>query len=195
MLDDLSTGTRENLDGLDIEVAVGSILDQDLVGEVTAGAASIVHLAAVPSVPRSMRDPVRSHDVNATSPASSISATRGSPLRSPRSRRSVCSARCPTRSRREHSSGRQPQPRRSGWIRGPRRARPERPRWWGSSPGRPRRVGGRDQAQSWARSRASACSRWVDWSPGRACPWPQCSCCTPRSSSSRLAAPDCATAP
>lgn len=76
VLDDLSTGIREHLDGLDIEVAVGSILDRDLVGEVTAGAASIVHLAAVPSVPRSMRDPVRSHDVNATGTLSVLEAAR-----------------------------------------------------------------------------------------------------------------------
>jgi UDP-glucose 4-epimerase len=63
-LDDLSTGRRENLAGSGASLVVGSILDADVLDEVLAGAAAVVHLAARPSVPRSIADPVASHRVN-----------------------------------------------------------------------------------------------------------------------------------
>lgn len=66
VLDDLSTGKRSNLDGIDVELRVRSVLDRDAVMEACAGADSVVHLAAVPSVQRSLLDPRRSHDVNVT---------------------------------------------------------------------------------------------------------------------------------
>jgi UDP-glucose 4-epimerase len=66
VLDDLSTGGAANLDNLDLEVRTGSVLDPDAVAGACKNAAAIVHLAAVPSVPRSLLDPRRSHDVNAT---------------------------------------------------------------------------------------------------------------------------------
>jgi UDP-glucose 4-epimerase len=66
VLDDLSTGLAANLAGVDVELRVGSVLDVDAVRAVTRGASAIVHLAAVPSVPRSLVDPRRSHDTNVT---------------------------------------------------------------------------------------------------------------------------------
>ncbi|HEX6351455.1 NAD-dependent epimerase/dehydratase family protein [Actinophytocola sp.] len=66
VLDDLSTGSADNLAGVDVAVQLGSVLDADAVREVCEGAAAIVHLAAVPSVPRSIENPKRSHDVNVT---------------------------------------------------------------------------------------------------------------------------------
>ncbi|MGH2930969.1 MAG: NAD-dependent epimerase/dehydratase family protein, partial [Solirubrobacteraceae bacterium] len=58
-LDDLSTGSRENLDGLEgVELVEASILDTAELLGVAEGAASIVHLAALPSVPRSLADPL-----------------------------------------------------------------------------------------------------------------------------------------
>ncbi|MGH9295575.1 MAG: NAD-dependent epimerase/dehydratase family protein, partial [Acidimicrobiales bacterium] len=66
-LDDLSTGNRENLDGLaGVELVEGSVLDRAELRRVTEGAAAIVHLAALPSVPRSLVDPIGSHEANAT---------------------------------------------------------------------------------------------------------------------------------
>jgi UDP-glucose 4-epimerase len=62
--DDLSTGSAANLSGVDL--VVGSILDRPLLDEVVSGADAVVHLAARPSVPRSIADPVASHEVNAT---------------------------------------------------------------------------------------------------------------------------------
>jgi FlaA1/EpsC-like NDP-sugar epimerase len=66
VIDDLSSGRLENLKGIDVDLLLGSILDTELLAQACEGAHSIVHLAAVPSVPRSIVEPLRSHDVNAT---------------------------------------------------------------------------------------------------------------------------------
>jgi UDP-glucose 4-epimerase len=76
-LDDLSTGLAANLDGVDARLVTGSILDVDLLAEVCAGIDSVVHLAARPSVPRSLVDPVASHEVNATGTLRVLEAARG----------------------------------------------------------------------------------------------------------------------
>ncbi len=76
-LDDLSTGSKEKLAGVDgVELVEGSILDADLLDEVVPGTASIVHLAARPSVPRSLLDPLASHEVNATGTVQVLEAAR-----------------------------------------------------------------------------------------------------------------------
>jgi len=64
VLDDLSTGLRENLDGVDAELIEGSILDASALDRAFDGADSVVHLAARPSVPRSIKDPIASHRAN-----------------------------------------------------------------------------------------------------------------------------------
>jgi UDP-glucose 4-epimerase len=66
VLDDLSTGSTENLRGLDVDLVEASLLDPDAVDRAVRGATSVVHLGARPSVPRSVEDPMRSHLVNAT---------------------------------------------------------------------------------------------------------------------------------
>jgi UDP-glucose 4-epimerase len=66
VLDDLSTGQVTNLAGTGLTVEVGSVLDTDTVREVCEGASAIVHLAAIPSVPRSIENPLRSHETNVT---------------------------------------------------------------------------------------------------------------------------------
>ncbi|GAA3180934.1 SDR family oxidoreductase [Blastococcus jejuensis] len=75
-LDDLSTGSRSNLEGVDASLVVGSILDREVMDAVTAGVSSIVHLAAIPSVPRSLVDPVASHAANATGSLEVLEAAR-----------------------------------------------------------------------------------------------------------------------
>jgi UDP-glucose 4-epimerase len=77
-LDDLSSGFADNLDGSGAQLVRGSILDRSLLGDVVAGASSIVHLAARPSVPRSLLDPVASHEVNATGTLYVLEAARQS---------------------------------------------------------------------------------------------------------------------
>ncbi len=76
-LDDLSTGTRENLADLEgVELVEGSILDPGLLDAVLPGTDAIVHLAARPSVPRSLRDPWATHEVNATGTMLVLEAAR-----------------------------------------------------------------------------------------------------------------------
>ncbi|HEX7131639.1 MAG TPA: NAD-dependent epimerase/dehydratase family protein [Iamia sp.] len=75
-LDDLSTGLEANLEGVGATLVVGSILDAAVMADVVAGADSIVHLAARPSVPRSLADPMASHAVNATGTVTVLEAAR-----------------------------------------------------------------------------------------------------------------------
>jgi UDP-glucose 4-epimerase len=74
--DDLSTGARGNLDGIGAELVVGTILDDHALQDVVRGARSIVHLAARPSVPRSIADPLASHLANATGTLMVLEAAR-----------------------------------------------------------------------------------------------------------------------
>ena len=75
-LDDLSTGSRANLDGTGIRLVEGTILDPDVLDAALTGAHAIVHLAALGSVPRSVLDPVASHHANATGTLEVLQAAR-----------------------------------------------------------------------------------------------------------------------
>ncbi|MGW1530220.1 NAD-dependent epimerase/dehydratase family protein [Streptomyces sp. NPDC001588] len=75
-LDDLSTGAAANLVGTGAELVEGSILDRDLLEDVVDGADAVVHLAARPSVPRSLADPFATHEVNATGTVRVLEACR-----------------------------------------------------------------------------------------------------------------------
>lgn len=75
-LDDLSTGDAANLDGSGAELLVGTILDGDALDDALAGAESVIHLAARPSVPKSIVDPVASHTANATGTVAVLEAMR-----------------------------------------------------------------------------------------------------------------------
>ncbi|GAA2084271.1 NAD-dependent epimerase/dehydratase family protein [Actinomadura alba] len=75
-LDNLSTGSASNLDGVAADLIEGSILDRELLDEVVDGAHAVVHLAARPSVPRSLTSPVASHAVNATGTVFVLEACR-----------------------------------------------------------------------------------------------------------------------
>lgn len=76
VIDDFSTGFRENLEGLNVTLFEGSILDRELLAEAAQNAHAIVHLAARPSVPRSIQDPVASHHANATGTLYVLEAAR-----------------------------------------------------------------------------------------------------------------------
>ncbi|NYF58219.1 NAD-dependent epimerase/dehydratase family protein [Micromonospora purpureochromogenes] len=75
-LDDLSTGSPENLLDVPVRLARGSILDPELLDDAVAGAASVVHLGALGSVPRSIDNPLRSHHANATGTLNVLEAVR-----------------------------------------------------------------------------------------------------------------------
>ncbi|MGI5156866.1 NAD-dependent epimerase/dehydratase family protein [Microbispora sp. CA-102843] len=76
VLDDLSTGDARNLADLPVELAEGSILDSGLLARLVTGATTVIHLAARPSVPRSLADPLASHAVNATGTLHVLEACR-----------------------------------------------------------------------------------------------------------------------
>jgi UDP-N-acetylglucosamine/UDP-N-acetylgalactosamine 4-epimerase len=68
VLDDFSTGRRENLAPfLDrVRLVEASIEDERACAEAVAGVDFLLHQAALGSVPRSVADPARTHDVNLT---------------------------------------------------------------------------------------------------------------------------------
>lgn len=76
IIDDLSTGRIENLDGLDATFSEGSILDYELLRHVSRGVDAVIHLAAIGSVPRSVSAPRPSHDANATGTLNVLEAAR-----------------------------------------------------------------------------------------------------------------------
>ena len=80
--DDLSTGSEGNLDGVGATLVTGSILDRPAIDDAVGGADVVIHLAARPSVPRSVVDPLRSHLVNATGTMHVLEACRrdGTPI-------------------------------------------------------------------------------------------------------------------
>lgn len=76
VLDDLSGGHLRNIEDLDVEFVRGSILDPELLDPLVADATTVVHLAARPSVPRSLENPLASHSVNATGTLHVLEACR-----------------------------------------------------------------------------------------------------------------------
>ena len=87
VLDDFSTGKRQNLIGLgngewspgkDFELIEGDIRDPEAVRKATAGMHAVFHQAALGSVPRSVADPVTTHQVNADGTLNVLLAARDS---------------------------------------------------------------------------------------------------------------------
>jgi len=68
VLDNFFSGKRENLAAIagDIELVEGDVRDDDALARALAGVELVFHEAAIASVPRSLVDPVASHDVNAS---------------------------------------------------------------------------------------------------------------------------------
>jgi UDP-glucose 4-epimerase len=76
IIDDLSTGRRENIEELiggqltrevrEIQFAQGSVTELPLLRKLFQGVDCVFHLAAIPSVPRSLENPLACHEVNIT---------------------------------------------------------------------------------------------------------------------------------
>jgi UDP-glucose 4-epimerase len=75
-VDDFSTGLAGNLADVDLDLVEGSILDRVTLERAMAGRDAVIHLAALPSVPRSVRDPLASHAANATGTLLVLEAAR-----------------------------------------------------------------------------------------------------------------------
>jgi len=68
LLDDFTTGRRQNLSALahQVELLQGSLTDMATVRKAVAGVDIVFHQGALPSVARSVEDPLTTHQVNAT---------------------------------------------------------------------------------------------------------------------------------
>ena len=77
-LDNFSTGKPQNLVGLDgkIEFIEGDIRDLDRVREAVKGMDYVLHQAALPSIPRSISDPITTNEVNITGTLNVLVASR-----------------------------------------------------------------------------------------------------------------------
>ncbi|MCY2959960.1 MAG: SDR family oxidoreductase [Planctomycetota bacterium] len=76
VLDDLSTGRAENLDGLPVEFVRGSIVDPAACEAACAGIAGVFHEAAQVSVPRSVQAPRESYQINVMGTLNVLEACR-----------------------------------------------------------------------------------------------------------------------
>jgi len=80
ILDDLSTGRMENIEGLlkssNAEFIKGSVTDLPLLQKACEGALYVFHQAALPSVPRSIENPQLSHQTNLTGTLNVLIAAR-----------------------------------------------------------------------------------------------------------------------
>jgi len=83
VLDNFATGKRQNLtDILDrIDLIEGDIRDRDAVDRGVQGCAAVFHEAALGSVPRSVADPVTSHDVNVNGTVTVLEAARAADVK------------------------------------------------------------------------------------------------------------------
>jgi UDP-N-acetylglucosamine/UDP-N-acetyl-alpha-D-glucosaminouronate 4-epimerase len=83
VLDDFSAGRRENLRAVkdDVEVVRGNCADPAAARKAARGVEVVYHEAAVPSVARSVADPLLSHRANATATLTMLVAARDAGVR------------------------------------------------------------------------------------------------------------------
>ncbi|HEX3281808.1 MAG TPA: SDR family oxidoreductase [Pyrinomonadaceae bacterium] len=83
IIDDLSTGYRENLDeiGGDVDFIQGSLADEAALRRAIAGVELVFHEAAIPSVPRSVENPRQTHIASVDSTFSLLLAARDSKVK------------------------------------------------------------------------------------------------------------------
>ncbi len=83
VLDNFSTGRRENLEEVagGVELIEGDIRDRSAVDRAVGGCSAVFHQAALGSVPRSVEDPLTSHDVNVNGTVNVLEAARSAGVR------------------------------------------------------------------------------------------------------------------
>lgn len=83
VLDDLSTGHRENIDeiGDDVDFIQGSVADEELLNKVLEEVELVFHEAAIPSVPRSVEAPRQTHIASVDGTFSLLVAARDQGVR------------------------------------------------------------------------------------------------------------------
>src|SRR5437868_9007440 len=83
VVDNLSTGVEANLAPVadDIDFIMGDLCDPRVSARATNGVEIVFHLAALPSVPRSLKDPWGSHDANVNATVRLLEAARAAGVR------------------------------------------------------------------------------------------------------------------
>ncbi len=83
ILDDFSSGREENIAAIEgaIELVRGSICDPETVASAVEGVEVVFHQAAVPSVPRSVAEPIRTNAVNVNGTLNVLEAARQAGVR------------------------------------------------------------------------------------------------------------------
>jgi UDP-glucose 4-epimerase len=81
VLDNFSTGLRQNLDGLDVDVVEGELRSYERVHAAVRGVEVVYHLGALGSVPRSVQDPLTSSAVNVEGTLNVLLAARDEGVR------------------------------------------------------------------------------------------------------------------
>ena len=80
--DDFSSGRRENVPShANVELVEGDLAEADVAHRAVAGCDYVIHLAAVPSVPRSVKEPVRTHRANVDGTLNVLLAARDAKVR------------------------------------------------------------------------------------------------------------------
>lgn len=81
VVDDLSSGKRENLLGIDARLIVGSITDRGILRKAFEDADCVFHLGAIASVQRSVEDPLLVNEINLSGTLNVLTASRDAGLR------------------------------------------------------------------------------------------------------------------
>jgi nucleoside-diphosphate-sugar epimerase len=81
VVDDLSTGKQANLPSAGVEFLKGDLASMEVAVAATAGVEIVLHQAAIPSVPRSIEDPLRSHRANVDATFNVLFAARQAGVR------------------------------------------------------------------------------------------------------------------
>jgi UDP-glucose 4-epimerase len=81
VLDDFSSGYRDNLEGRDIDLVEGSILDADALAQAVDGVEVVYHIAAFPSVPKSIDHPAETTRVTEEGTIRVLDAARNAGVR------------------------------------------------------------------------------------------------------------------
>lgn len=80
--DNLSTGHRRNLEGLEqVDLLVADLAESEAARRAVEGVDYVLHQAAIPSVPRSVEDPVTSHRANLDATLTLLVAARAAGVR------------------------------------------------------------------------------------------------------------------
>jgi len=78
IIDNFSTGKRENIDAFknDVEIIDADLAETKNLAQFLKGADYVIHQAAIPSVPKSILDPLKSHNANVNGTLSLLLACR-----------------------------------------------------------------------------------------------------------------------